>query len=217
MSLNVVSLPPHPGETTGAEPADDPRLRRVAARLREVLQALDLDLTDPNLAGTEWRMARAYRDLFAGLHADAAPELRTFPNSEGYSEAVWVRDIPFHSLCAHHLLPFFGTAHVAYVPRDRVVGLSKLARVVDFFARRPQLQERMTEQIAQYLDEGLRPAGVKVVLEARHFCMEMRGVAKPGLTTTTSAVRGRFEEAPHGGPRDAGGPRHRGATTAIGR
>ena len=192
---NVVSLPPPWGEAGGAEPVDDPRLRRVAARFREVLEALELDLTDPNLAGTEWRMARAYRQLFAGLRAGAEPALRTFPNAQGYSEAVSVTDIPFHSLCAHHLLPFFGTAHVAYVPKGRIVGLSKLARVVDFFARRPQVQEAMTEQIARFLDERLRPTGVMVVLEARHFCMEMRGVAKAGLTTATSAARGSFEEA----------------------
>jgi GTP cyclohydrolase I len=144
--------------------------------------------------GTEFRVARAYRELFAGLYAGAEPTLRTFPNTEGYSEIVSVVGIPFYSLCAHHLLPFFGTAHVAYLPKERILGLSKLARVVEFYARRPQLQERMTEQIIAFLDKRLRPAGAMVVLQARHLCMEMRGVRKPGLTTTTSALRGAFEE-----------------------
>jgi GTP cyclohydrolase I len=106
---------------------------------------------------------------------------------------VALTDIPFHSICAHHFLPFSGTAHVAYVPRERLVGLSKLARVVDFYARRPQLQERMTEQVAELIQERLDPAGAMVVVQARHLCMEMRGVARAGVTTTTSAVRGVFE------------------------
>ena len=106
-----------------------------------------------------------------------------------------VTGIRFHSLCAHHFLPFFGTAHVAYLPKERVVGLSKLARAVELFARRPQVQERLTEQIASFLDSRLQPAGVMVVVEARHFCMEMRGVRKAGARTTTSAVRGAFADA----------------------
>lgn len=168
--------------------------RRVATRFREFMEALGLDMQDPNLSGTEWRVARAFRELFAGYYAGAEPTLRTFPNAQGYSEAVSVTDIPFHSLCAHHFLPFYGTAHLAYVPKERVVGLSKLARVVDFYARRPQLQERMTEQIAELIEKRLRPAGVMVVVQARHLCIEMRGVGKAGLTTTTSAVRGVFED-----------------------
>lgn len=181
-------------EEEEAEGARDPKLHRAAGKFREFLEALELDLSDPNLVGTELRVARAYRELFAGLRAGAEPALRTFPNVERYSEIVAVTDIPFHSLCAHHFLPFFGTAHVAYLPKDRIVGLSKLARVVDFYARRPQIQERMTEQIIELLEERLRPAGAMVVLQARHFCMEMRGVAKPGTMTTTSAIRGAFEE-----------------------
>jgi GTP cyclohydrolase I len=133
---------------------------------------------------------RSYRELFAGFYAGAEPALRTFPNTEGYGEIVSVTEIPFHSLCAHHFLPFYGTAHVAYVPKDRLVGLSKLARVVDFFARRPQLQERMTEQIAGLVEERVRPAGTMVMVQARHMCMEMRGVGKLGQTTTTTATRG---------------------------
>lgn len=166
----------------------------VAAKFREFMEALGLDLTDPNLSGTERRVARAFRELFAGHYAGREPDLRTFPNAEGYRETVTVMDVPFHSICAHHFLPFFGTAHLAYQPKDRLVGLSKLVRVVDFYARRPQLQERMTEQIAELIERRLRPAGAMVVIQARHFCMEMRGVAKAGLTTTTSAVRGVFED-----------------------
>jgi GTP cyclohydrolase I len=168
--------------------------RRVATRFREFMEALGLDMQDPNLSGTEWRVARAFRELFAGYYAGAEPTLRTFPNTEGYGEAVSVTDIPFHSLCAHHFLPFYGIAHLAYVPKERVVGLSKLARVVDFYARRPQLQERMTEQIADLVEKRLRPAGTMVLIQARHLCMEMRGVGKVGLTTTTSAFRGAFED-----------------------
>jgi GTP cyclohydrolase I len=183
---------PHDEEEDDRRPLVGAEVDKVAAGLRAAFQALGLDLGDANLAGTDRRLARAYSELFAGLYA-GAPDLRTFPNSEGYSEMVAVTDIPFYSLCAHHLLPFFGAAHVAYLPKDRIVGLSKLARVVDFFARRPQIQERMTEQIVQLLDERLRPAGAMVVVQARHFCMEMRGIAKPGAATTTSALRGAFE------------------------
>jgi GTP cyclohydrolase I len=166
----------------------------VAARFKGVMEALGLDLGDPNLADTPRRVARAYEELFAGLRPDAEPELRTFPNTEGYSQMVSVTGIPFHSLCAHHFLPFFGTAHVAYLPNERVVGLSKLARVVDYYARRPQIQERLTEQVIGFLDRKLRPSGAMVVIQAQHFCMEMRGIAKAGAVTTTSALRGAFTD-----------------------
>jgi GTP cyclohydrolase I len=172
----------------------DARTRRVARAFRGVMEALELDLADPNLADTPLRVARAYGELFAGLEEGAEPELRTFPNEERYSQMVTVTGIPFHSLCAHHFLPFFGVAHVAYLPGDRIVGLSKLARVVEFYARRPQVQERLTEQVIELLDRRLKPAGAMVVLQARHFCMEMRGVGKSGAATTTSAIRGAFEE-----------------------
>ena len=190
--LAPLSGPDHAGdEPRAARSAGD---RRAATKFREFLEALGLDLEDPNLSGTEWRVARAFRELFAGHYAGAEPALRTFPNTEGYAETVAVTDISFHSLCAHHFLPFYGTAHVAYVPKERLLGLSKLARVVDFYARRPQLQERMTQQIADLIEKRLHPAGTMVVIQARHLCMEMRGVAKAGLTTTTSAVRGVFED-----------------------
>lgn len=185
----VIGVPVGPKERAVPEPD----LSAVAASLRGAFDALGLDLRDPNLEDTEQRLARAYRELFSGLYSGAEPDLRTFPNTDGYSEMVAVNDIPFYSLCAHHLLPFFGTAHVAYLPKDRIVGLSKLARVVDFYARRPQIQERLTGQIIEFLESRLQPAGAMVVVQARHFCMEMRGVAKPGATTTTSAIRGAFE------------------------
>jgi GTP cyclohydrolase I len=172
----------------------DPRARKVARAFRGVMEALGLDLDDPNLSETPARVARAYGELFAGLAPGAEPDLRTFPNEEGYSQVVAVSGIPFHSVCAHHFLPFFGTAHVAYLPGERIVGLSKLARVVEFYARRPQVQERLTEQVITLLEERLRPQGAMVVLQARHFCMEMRGIAKSGAITTTSAIRGAFEE-----------------------
>jgi GTP cyclohydrolase I len=171
----------------------DPDLRRAAQKFREFMEALGLDRNDPNLSGTEWRVARSFRELFAGFYAGAEPTLRTFPNTEGYGDIVAVTEIPFHSLCAHHFLPFYGVAHVAYVPKARLVGLSKLARVVDFYARRPQLQERMTEQIAGLIEKRVRPAGTMVMIQARHMCMEMRGVGKVGQTTTTSSTRGVLE------------------------
>lgn len=159
----------------------------MAQPMLALLAALDLASDQPEGAGD----ASA---LFAGYYAGAEPTLRTFPNTEGYAEAVAVTDIPFHSVCAHHFLPFYGTAHLAYLPKQRLVGLSKLARVVEFYARRPQLQERMTEQIAEVIERRLHPAGTRVVIQARHLCMEMRGVGKAGLTTTTSAIRGVFQD-----------------------
>ena len=187
----VHAVPPRP--RSGGEPAP-PRAALVAERFRTVMEALGLDLDDPNLSGTPLRVARAYLELFSGLDPAREPELRTFPNAEGYSQVVAVTDVPFHSLCAHHFLPFFGTAHVAYVPMGRVVGLSKLARVVDYFAHRPQTQEALTEQVVDLVDRRLQPAGAMVVVEARHFCMEMRGVGKAGVSTTTSAIRGVFAD-----------------------
>ena len=177
----------HVEEPRGALHAGD---RLAAAKFREFMETLGLDMKDPNLTGTPWRVARSFRELFAGTYAESEPVLRTFPNTEGYTEPVAVSGIAFHSLCAHHFLPFYGTAHVSYVPKERLLGLSKLARVVDFYARRPQLQERMTQQIADLIEKRVRPAGLKVIIQARHLCMEMRGVEKAGATTRTSAVRG---------------------------
>ena len=195
MSAAPALFPAGPRPEVDPRDTMDARTRVVAARFRGVMEALGLDLDDPNLADTPARVARAYRFLFSGLEAGAEPEMRTFPNAEGYSGIVAVTGIRFHSLCAHHFLPFFGTAHVAYLPKERLVGLSKLARAVELFARRPQVQERLTEEIASFLDSRLQPAGVMIVVQARHFCMEMRGVRKAGARTTTSSVRGGFADA----------------------
>ena len=146
---------------------------------------------------TPKRVARAYEELFAGYGEDAAAILdRVFEDVEGYGEIVLVRDIPFHSHCEHHMLPFVGKAHIAYYPTAGVVGLSKLARVVDVFARRLQTQEAMTTQIAEVIDERLKARGVAVMIEAEHLCMSMRGIRKPGSRTVTSAVRGMFQDSP---------------------
>lgn len=133
--------------------------------------------------------------MLGGLSPQAEPKISTFPNDSGYTELVTVKSIPFYSLCAHHFLPFFGTAHVGYIPDERLAGLSKLPRVVDYYARRPQLQERLTAQVADLLQQRLRPVGVIVVLNARHLCMEMRGISRPGVTTRTCVVRGDVSES----------------------
>ncbi|MBI2287436.1 MAG: GTP cyclohydrolase I FolE [Chloroflexi bacterium] len=145
------------------------------------------------LLGTPERVAEMYAELFVGLTMDPREEL-TVGFEEGHREMVIIRDIPFYSMCEHHLLPFYGIAHVGYIPNDhgRVVGASKLARVVEIVARRPQLQERMTSQIADAIVDGIKPDGVAVVIQAEHLCLVMRGIKKPGSTVVTSAVRGTF-------------------------
>jgi GTP cyclohydrolase I len=167
-----------------AEPAVDVAAATVASR--DLLLALGADLAEPSLVDTPRRMAAAYAELLTPRPFD----LTTFPNDEGYDELVLARAIPFASLCEHHLLPFLGTAHVGYIPGDRILGLSKLARVVEHFARRLQVQERLTVQVARWLQEQLEPRGVGVVIEAEHLCMSMRGVRVPGSRTTTSSVHG---------------------------
>lgn len=186
---NVYPILPAAGEAGAGEF----RVERVAAAFRGFLETLGLDLTDPNLAETDLRVARAYGEMLSGLRRPE-PALSTFPNTKRHSGMISVTDIPFYSICAHHFLPFFGTAHVGYVPRERLVGLSKLARVVDFYARRPQLQENLTEEVAALLDKRLAPAGIIVFLEGRHLCMEMRGVATRGVMTRTTAVRGTLQD-----------------------
>jgi len=166
----------------------------VAAELAaaDLLAALGIDLDQDGLRETPGRMARAYAELFS-----ARPfQLTTFPNDEGYDELVVARDIPFHSLCEHHLLPFHGVAHIGYLPGERIVGLSKLGRVIDLYARRPQVQERLTTQVARWLTDTLEPRGVGVVLEAEHLCMSLRGVQKPGARTITSALHGAVRDDP---------------------
>lgn len=187
-----------PGDDIEALPAaaTDPRIGRIAGHVRGILTELGLDLDDPNLRETDRRVARMYLEMFHGLEQGAEPKVTTFPNEEGYSHMVMERDIPFYSMCAHHLVPFYGHAHVAYIPRDRIVGLSKFARILEFYAKRPQLQERLTEQVVNFVEEKLQPLGAVVVIEARHLCVEMRGVKKPGALTTTSAIRGIFHQRP---------------------
>jgi GTP cyclohydrolase IA len=171
-----------------AERDDPPAVDHAAAEraVRDLLAALGRDVRDPGLRETPRRVAAAYAEMLT--HEPV--KLTTFPNEARYDELVVVREIPFHSLCMHHLLPFHGVAHVAYLPGERIIGLSKLARVVELFARELQLQERLTMQVADCLQEHLRPKGVGVVLEAEHLCMSLRGVQKAGTRTTTSALLG---------------------------
>ena len=171
-------------------------VERVRASTRSLLESLGLDLTDPNLERTDERMARMFLEMFHGLKEGAEPEATTFPNEEGYSSMVMEKDIPFYSMCAHHFVPFYGKAHIAYIPRDQIIGLSKFARILEFYAKRPQLQERLTEQVVDFLESKLDPLGAMVVIEARHLCVEMRGVKKPGALTVTSALRGTFRQRP---------------------
>src|SRR4051794_35675485 len=168
---------------------------RTAAAVRELLLAVGEDPDRPGLRDTPARVARAYAETFAGLWQDPGDILST-TFDEDHDELVLVKDIPMYSTCEHHLVPFHGVAHIGYIPGDdgRVTGLSKLARLVEVYARRPQVQERMTSQIADALNEVLKPRGVLVVIEAEHLCMAMRGIRKPGATTVTSAVRGIFRD-----------------------
>jgi GTP cyclohydrolase I len=167
---------------------------RIAEHFAEIMRILELDLDDPHLHQTPGRVGRMYMEIFRGLQREHEPAITCFPNEEGYSNMVIVKDISFFSVCSHHMIPFFGSAHVAYIPQSKIVGISKVARIVDFYARRPQLQERLTEQIVDFLMERLEPLGAMAVLEARHLCMEMRGVEKTGAVTTTSAIRGCFRD-----------------------
>ena len=167
---------------------DEREIDRPAAELAaaDLLVALGVDLEDDQLSDTPRRIAAAYAELLTPTPFHPT----TFPNDDRYDELVLVRSIPFHSLCMHHLLPFHGVAHVGYLPAERIVGLSKLARVVDLFARSLQVQERLTTQIADWIEDELAPKGVGVVLEAEHSCMSLRGVQKTGATTVTSALHG---------------------------
>jgi GTP cyclohydrolase I len=167
---------------------------RAAAAVRELLLACGEDPDREGLRDTPARVARAYREMFAGLYTDPDRVLeKTF--AESHEELILIKDIALYSFCEHHLLPFHGVAHVGYIPDEhgRVTGLSKIARLVDLYARRPQVQERLTSQIADALVTRLNPRGVIVVIEAEHLCMGVRGIRKPGAVTTTSAVRGQFK------------------------
>jgi GTP cyclohydrolase IA len=178
---------PHLHAVDGASRIDLPAAEQA---VRDLLIALGRDASDAHLADTPRRVAGAYAELLS----PQAFQLTTFPNEEGYDELVVARDIPFHSLCQHHLLPFTGVAHVGYLPGPRILGLSKLARVVELFARDLQVQERLTKQVADLLQDRLQPKGVGVVLEAEHLCMSLRGVQATGSRTVTSAVHGRLRD-----------------------
>ena len=177
-----------PPDTETSDGVDQPRIERA---VREILAAVGEDPDREGLLGTPSRVARMYAELFSGLHEDPRVYLQKSFN-EKYDEVVLVRDISFNSMCEHHMLPFMGKAHIGYLPDGRVVGLSKLARVVEAVAKRPQVQERMTETIADLVIGELQARGVAVVIEAVHTCMTVRGVRKPGTVCVTSAMKGIF-------------------------
>jgi GTP cyclohydrolase IA len=183
LSGEADAQPPAPGS-----PVDQGRIERA---VREILAAVGEDPDREGLRETPARVARMYAELFSGLHEDPRRHLQKF-FTEKYDEVVLVRDISFNSMCEHHMLPFMGVAHIGYVPNGRVLGLSKLARVVEVVARRPQVQERMTETIANLLLDELQAKGVAVVIEATHTCMTIRGIRKPGSLCVTSAMKGIF-------------------------
>ncbi len=170
-------------------------LPRIERAVREILIAVGEDPDREGLLETPARVARMYRELLSGLHEDPRVHLRKF-FTEKYDEVVVVRDISFNSLCEHHMLPFMGKAHIGYLPNGKVIGLSKLARLVEVVSKRPQVQERMTETLADMLEQELDVRGVAVVVEATHSCMTMRGIRKPGSLCVTSAMRGSFRENP---------------------
>jgi GTP cyclohydrolase IA len=181
------AAPPAPGRLVDASKLDLVAAERAAL---DLLRAIGADVDAPGLIGTPRRVAASFAELLSPAEVAAT----SFPNEGRYEELVLVRDIPFHTLCMHHLLPFHGQAHVAYLPGERIIGISKLARVVEKFARDLQLQERLTIQIADWLEHELRPQGVGVVVSAEHTCMTIRGVLKPGARTVTSALRGSLRD-----------------------
>jgi GTP cyclohydrolase IA len=169
-------------------------LKKIEKAVKEILSAIGEDPNRHGIKDTPKRVARMYAELFSGLAKDPGKEATVF-HEEDHEEMVMVKNIPFYSMCEHHLVPFFGKAHVVYIPsKGKVTGLSKLIRVIEGYARRPQVQERLTSQIADCLMKRLKPQGVMVVIEAEHLCMSMRGVKKPGSVTTTSGLRGIFQK-----------------------
>ncbi|MBE0415413.1 MAG: GTP cyclohydrolase I FolE [Dehalococcoidia bacterium] len=164
---------------------------KIEQAVLSIIEAIGEDPKREGLAGTPRRIAEMYAELFMGIGADPREEL-VVGFEEGHHEMVILKDIPFYSMCEHHLLPFYGVAHIGYIPKGRVVGASKLARVVEILSKRPQIQERLTTQIAETIVEALEPDGVAVVIQAEHMCMTIRGVKKPGANIITSATRGLF-------------------------
>jgi GTP cyclohydrolase IA len=192
MASSTTGIHAHTRPPVLSEPID---MERIRAAVREIIVAIGDDPNREGLRETPRRIADMYEEIFAGLRTDPYQFLGvTF--DEAYSEMVVLKDIPFYSMCEHHFAPFHGVAHVAYIPSGRVVGLSKLARVVEAYARRPQVQERLTAQIADTIMEGLQPKGAAVVIQAEHTCLTMRGIKKPGAKMVTSAVRGLFKDHP---------------------
>ena len=187
VSVLALAEPPDPDTRLGR--IDHDAVQRAA---RELLRALGADVDAKALEETPRRVADAYAELLTPQPFRAT----TFPNDDGYDELIVARAIPFHSLCMHHLLPFHGVAHIAYLPGERIIGLSKLGRVVEFFSRDLQIQERLTTEVASWLERELEPKGVGVVLEAEHLCMSLRGVQKLGAKTVTSALRGLVRDDP---------------------
>ncbi len=168
---------------------------RISKAVREILVAVGEDVEREGIKGTPARVAEMYAELLSGMGEDPKQHLKSV-FSEKYDEIVLLRDVPFYSICEHHLMPFIGSAHVAYLPAGSVLGVSKLARIVDCFARRLQVQERLTDQIADFIMQSLKPKGVAVVLEASHSCMTIRGIKKPGSVMVTSSLRGIFRKDP---------------------
>lgn len=171
--------------------------QKIEEAVKMILEAIGEDLEREGLRETPKRVARMYKEVFSGLSQDPCDILQKFFVTDNHEEMVLIKDISFYSMCEHHLLPFYGKAHIAYIPADgRIIGLSKLVKLIEVFARRPQLQERLTSQVADVAMEKLAPKGVVVVVEAEHLCMTIRGVKKPGSITVTSAVRGLFRHSP---------------------
>ena len=192
VATNGTRPPAHTAQEILTTPVDKERIQRA---VREIIAAVGEDAGREGLQETPRRIADMYEEIFSGLRTDPYQFLGvTF--DEAYSEMVVLKDIPFYSMCEHHFAPFHGVAHVAYIPKGRVVGLSKLARVVEAYARRPQVQERLTAQIADTIMAGLDPKGAAVVIQAEHTCLTMRGIKKPGAKMVTSAVRGLFKDHP---------------------
>ena len=199
MDAIIKNFPSSSDSATGAElkPAERPTQAEVEDAVRVLLRWTGDDIEREGLRDTPQRVAKAYREMFSGYDKDPAEELgRTFEEVAGYDELVLIKDIPFHSHCEHHMVPIIGRAHVGYLPDGRVVGLSKIARVIDIFAHRLQTQEAMTAQIAGVIQDVLNPRGVAVILEAEHMCMAMRGIRKTGSTTTTTTFTGVFRDNP---------------------
>ena len=175
---------------------DEEKILIIQKHVHSILETLGMDLTDDSIKGTPKRVAKAYvKEIFGGLHPDRKPKSSTFNNSYKYGEMLVEKNIVVYSTCEHHLLPIIGRAHIAYISKGTVVGLSKMNRIVDYYARRPQVQERLTHQVANSIKYALNPKGVAVVMEGRHMCMQMRGVEKQNSFTSTSAMFGQFKKS----------------------